>query len=228
MEYGLKRSLRPVWGGEATRHVPVSASSVPTASVRMSTHKGILDHHHSAGHRPASAVPTIAIPRSRCVTHGPWPDSASCDTQLTHLMAVGSPQRPLSGARQTKQTMRSFYGGARGVKSGCGNAWEDVGRRGHSGKIVAARLPRLCRTRRHLPGQGRRHLAPTAVQGNGSLRRIACQSCTGRGPFSYTCECSVDRQKRACARVRFKKILYCTLSQKSCGGEFAKKDKSGI
>lgn len=112
MEYGLKRSLRPVWGGEATRHVPVSASSVPTASVRMSTHKGILDHHHSAGHRPASAVPTIAIPRPRCVTHGPWPDSASCDTQLTHLMAVGSPQRPLSGARQTKQTMRSFYGGA--------------------------------------------------------------------------------------------------------------------
>ena len=112
VEYGLKRSLRPVWGGEATRHVPVSASSVPTASVRMSTHKGILDHHHSAGHRPASAVPTIAIPRPRCVTHGPWPDSASCDTQLTHLMAVGSPQRPLSGARQTKQTMRSFYGGA--------------------------------------------------------------------------------------------------------------------
>eukprot|EP01048_Picozoa_sp_COSAG05_P007123 COSAG05_NODE_493_length_9295_cov_27.013158_11_plen_88_part_00 len=27
-------------------------------------------------------------------------------------MAVGSPQRPLSGAGQTKQTMRSFYGGA--------------------------------------------------------------------------------------------------------------------
>ena len=111
----------------------------------------------------------------------------------------------------------------RGVKSGCGNAWEDVGRRGHPGEIVAARLPRLCRTPRHLPGQGRRHLAPAAVQGNGSLRRIACQSCTGRGPFSYTCEFSVDRQKRACARVRFKKVLYCTLSQKSCGGEFGKK-----
>ena len=116
----------------------------------------------------------------------------------------------------------------RGVKSGCGNAWKDVGRRGHSGEIVAARLPRLCRTPRHLPGQGRRHLAPAAVQGNGSLRRIACQSCTGRGPFSYSCEFWVDRQKRACARVRFKKVLYCTLSQKSCGGEFAKKDKSGI
>ena len=67
-----------------------------------------------------------------------------------------------------------------------------------------------------------------AVQGNGSLRRIACQSCTGRGPFSYSCEFWVDRQKRACARVRFKKILYCTLSQKSCGGNSAKKDKSGI
>ena len=58
--------------------------------------------------------------------------------------------------------------------------------------------------------------------------RIARQSCTGREPFSYRCECSVDRQKRACARVRFKKFLYCTLSQKSCGGDSAKKDKSGI
>ena len=28
--YGLRRSLRPVWGGETTRHAPVSASSVPT------------------------------------------------------------------------------------------------------------------------------------------------------------------------------------------------------
>ena len=134
------------------------------------------------------------------------------------LVVIGSASAP----RQAKQTMRSFYGGAsiQGAAMPGGRSPEVVapGKSSPRGYLDYAARPDTSLAKgvailRQLPSR----------QGNGSLRRIACQSCTGRGPFSYTCECSVYRQKRACARVRFKKILYCTLSQKSCGGEFGKK-----
>ena len=103
--YGLRRSLRPVRGGETTRHVPVSASSAPTACVRMSIHKENPDPRQAA-RQIAKRVAWISPGRQSWLKYG------LAMRKLCRQRTWGPPARPPS-----RPALRSRSGESRQVGS---------------------------------------------------------------------------------------------------------------
>ena len=153
--YGLRRSLRPVRGGETTRHVPVSASSAPTACVRMSIHKENPDPRQAA-RQIAKRVAWISPGRQT------WSKNGLAMRKLCRQRTWGPPARPPS-----RPALRSRPGEPLQVGSAAAVPTQmppRSARRASRTSCTSCRHPAMSpdcyRPRCAGPGaQGRRHLA---------------------------------------------------------------------
>ena len=154
--YGLRRSLRPVRGGETTRHVPVSASSAPTACVRMSIHKENPDPRQAA-RQIAKRVAWISPGRQT------WSKNGLAMRKLCRQRTWGPPARPPSRLALRSRPWRAAPSWVRRSSSPTQMPPRSA-RRASRTSCTSCRHPAMSpdcyRPRCAGPGaQGRRHLA---------------------------------------------------------------------